>query len=779
MSAELIGALRVTLGMDSAAFEQGANRAVAKMDAVSKAGYLTGRSLRIVAETALAAGAAIAAAFTVQAVKQALDYAASIGEVASQLGVTTTELQVYRYAATQVNLTQEELEKGLAKLTLTLGKAASGAKAEASYFQTLGIAVKDAEGNIRPTGDVLLDLADRLAAIPDPAQRAAAVFAIFGRQGQKLIPLLEGGSDGLKQFAAQAEEAGAVIAEGDIARADQTADKIEALTQQLKVDFSREVAENADAILALAKALASLIGWLAKAGSAYIGFWSTVGTQAGRALKVNAAAGSPTAQGAIQLLQWMGIGGKKQGGGGAQPPAQPEGPTLDLEDLFNRGGGGGGRGGGSRRDRTGDIRDQLTDLRDDIEKAFRTDAIPESTREADELREKLDDIAETARKAGVPMGQFAGQVATLKARISELETAGLAAEARDFSREVEQLSRNVEELDSQAMEPINRRLGDITQQFDGLRDRILEEIEANAQLSASNESAQRTMQDLVRLLGQLRLAREQATASAIAQYRAEQNLLDIQAAQAGQDIQSNITDLQRARGDTGPFTSAQLEMQQAERGLAEERLNALGQLAALQAQLTKAETDNDQQEIARLNGLIGLQEQYYDLVTTTSAEQLIQATRLQTAYEDFTNGLTDALEDFVTKGEFSFNRLGDLLLSFLNDLFLKPALEGLSEGIGGLLKGGLSSLFAGGFATGGVIPRGKWGIVGENGPEPVFAADAPMRVLPTDALGGGGATFNINVNGAMSDRDARRTGNQIGAAAARTFATARKAGIAG
>lgn len=775
MSAELIGALRVTLGMDSAAFEKGADRSIAKMDAVSRAGYNTGRALRSLISTAVAAGAAIGVMFSVQAIKKALDYAAAVSDVSKQVGLTTTELQAYRYAAGQTGATSDELDAALQRLSVTIGRAGSGAKTEAHTFATLGVAIKDAEGNIRPTGDVLLDLADKLAAIPDPARRSAAVVALFGEQGKNLIPLLESGSAGLKQFAAEAEAAGFIIAEGDIAQANETADKIEQLTTQLKVDFSNEVAQNADAILSLAEALASLVGWLTKAAGAYLAFFDRLGSGAGKFVNRIAKGGKPGDFGYEVKDGLMRLLGVKPGASGKAAAGAASGvPAPDLTDLFNRPS---GRGGGrARRDRTDDFGYRLASLQDDIEDAFGKDFAPESAKRAEELREKLDDIGESARKAGVPMSQFAGVVATLKARISELETEGLAREAREFSKEVEKLASNVLALDQNAMQPINRRLADVDERFNTLRDTILKEIEANAELSLVNEDARRTMQELVNLLGQLSSARKEATASVKAQFQAEQNLADIQAAQARQGIESNIADLSRARGDQGPFTSSQLELQERERALAEERLSSLNQLASLQAQLADAEASNDQLEVARLSGIIELQQQYYDLVTETSAEQLVHATRLQAAYEDFTNGLTDALEDFVTKGEYSFERLGDLLLTFLNDLFLKPALEDISKSIGGALKG----LFAGGFATGGTIPQGQWGIVGERGPEPVFAADGPLRILPNETLGGGqGATFNVNVSGAMSDRDARRTGNQIGAAAARSYAAARKAGIAG
>lgn len=51
--------------------------------------------------------------------------------------------------------------------------------------------------------------------------------------------------------------------------------------------------------------------------------------------------------------------------------------------------------------------------------------------------------------------------------------------------------------------------------------------------------------------------------------------------------------------------------------------------------------------------------------------------------------------------------------------------------------------FAGFYAGGGRIPAGRWGIAGENGPEPI---SGPATVLPNSALGGGGTNV-INIRG--------------------------------
>jgi hypothetical protein len=63
-------------------------------------------------------------------------------------------------------------------------------------------------------------------------------------------------------------------------------------------------------------------------------------------------------------------------------------------------------------------------------------------------------------------------------------------------------------------------------------------------------------------------------------------------------------------------------------------------------------------------------------------------------------------------------------------------------GLSGFLSA-FGSAFSGGFASSGTIPRGQWGIVGERGPEPVFAGGGNLHVMPNSSMGGMAATINV------------------------------------
>ena len=129
------------------------------------------------------------AAFT----KNAIDAVGGLGELADQVGVSTNALQALSLASTQAGISGEELQRGLAALTRKIADAASGEQAAEQAFARLGIAFRNTEGQARPTEAVLVDIAEKLKDLENPAERAAVVTSMFGdRIGQERhIPQLD------------------------------------------------------------------------------------------------------------------------------------------------------------------------------------------------------------------------------------------------------------------------------------------------------------------------------------------------------------------------------------------------------------------------------------------------------------------------------------------------------------------------------------------------------------------------------------------------------------
>lgn len=128
-----------------------------------------------------------------------------------QIGVSAEEMQEIGYAANRSGADLEQVRAALAKTNLAAFQASKGNQEAADKFRTLGVSVKNADGSLKGSTQLLEEIADKIAQVEDPTKRTALAMRIFEEEGSKLIPFLEGGGQGLRDLRARARELGHVI----------------------------------------------------------------------------------------------------------------------------------------------------------------------------------------------------------------------------------------------------------------------------------------------------------------------------------------------------------------------------------------------------------------------------------------------------------------------------------------------------------------------------------------------------------------------------------------
>jgi len=142
----------------------------------------------------------------------------NIAKTADKIGVGIEALQELRFAAERTGVSQQALDQSLQNLTKRIGEAAAGVEKPKQAFQKLGISIRDAGGNIKPTEEIFNEFADRLKDIPNQSDRVAIAFKLFGNEGVSLVNTLKDGSAGLNQLRQEFKNLGGVIST-DAARA--------------------------------------------------------------------------------------------------------------------------------------------------------------------------------------------------------------------------------------------------------------------------------------------------------------------------------------------------------------------------------------------------------------------------------------------------------------------------------------------------------------------------------------------------------------------------------
>lgn len=218
MASAMIGNLAVSLTMNTAAFQAGASLAE------KRSAQMQGRFAGVTA-SAKQIGAAIGATFIADALYRtaagAFEMASSLSEAAEQAGLTVEGLQELRFAAEQTGVGGDKVEAAMKRLSKSLGELQLGEKAATKTFAAIGLSADDLRGK-RPD-EALRVIADALNKLPDASQRVAIGQQLMGRSFSDLLPLINGGSAALDQYAEKSRENGQISTE-DAAKLDELAD---------------------------------------------------------------------------------------------------------------------------------------------------------------------------------------------------------------------------------------------------------------------------------------------------------------------------------------------------------------------------------------------------------------------------------------------------------------------------------------------------------------------------------------------------------------------------
>ena len=158
------------------------------------------------------------------------DYASAAQDAALKVGGTARDIQRYGYAAKMSGSSQEELNACLGIFSKNLANAAQGKnKTLVNVFKQLGISMTDANGKMRTTTELLPDIANAMRSQATESQKAYIATQLFGRGGQSLIQMLEGGAEGLNALTAEAERMGIVVDQDGVDSAKAFGDNLDRL----------------------------------------------------------------------------------------------------------------------------------------------------------------------------------------------------------------------------------------------------------------------------------------------------------------------------------------------------------------------------------------------------------------------------------------------------------------------------------------------------------------------------------------------------------------------
>lgn len=160
--------------------------------------------------------------------EQAKQTATSLDELAKNsraLGINVESYQRLSYAMRRGGASDEQFSAALKTLTKRMDEASEGSKEALKQFKALGLNIEDIKG--KNPEEVFLKLADGIAAIEDPVERAKASTRLLGSGGMRVAEAMRVGADGLRALGKEAEKTGNVATERETELAEATVDAME------------------------------------------------------------------------------------------------------------------------------------------------------------------------------------------------------------------------------------------------------------------------------------------------------------------------------------------------------------------------------------------------------------------------------------------------------------------------------------------------------------------------------------------------------------------------
>ena len=235
----VLSSLMVTLGADTAAFQQDLGRA----SQVARTEFE--KIMDSAKNMAMAMGAAFALDAIKDGIKQAVDYADAMSDMSQRVGQSVESLTAMGYAAQFSGTSIDTYAAGVEKLSNNMVSAADGNAAALKMFSQLGVSATDNTGKLRDSKDVFLDVADAVAGIQSPAEKTAVVMDIFGKSaGPELLQMLNQGKGGIEALTTEAQAMGAVLSTETAEQAGQfndALDRAKIVSNGLFLSMAREL----------------------------------------------------------------------------------------------------------------------------------------------------------------------------------------------------------------------------------------------------------------------------------------------------------------------------------------------------------------------------------------------------------------------------------------------------------------------------------------------------------------------------------------------------------
>ena len=224
----------------------------------------------------IAAGASAAARSFVNMAQGEAESIDKTSKLSRQLGMTYGELAGLSLAGDLAGVSMETIGKAATKADVAFVKAAQGSTLAQKALAGVGLSVDELQN--KTPAERFQMMADAIAGLPTPAERARAAIGLFGKSGADLLPLFEGGAGSIRQAVEEANKFGMALTNEQGMAVENMNDAFTRAYASIQGVVQQVVAYLAPAIQSVTDTFTNLIGGI---GGANIGQFIGEGIMAG------------------------------------------------------------------------------------------------------------------------------------------------------------------------------------------------------------------------------------------------------------------------------------------------------------------------------------------------------------------------------------------------------------------------------------------------------------------------------------------------------------------
>jgi hypothetical protein len=208
---------------------------------------------RLVGAAAVVFGGAATVGGMVAWAKSTVDQIDRLDELSIKTGISAEALSRMGYAAKFSGIDMETLAGNIGKME----KQLVASQSKASIFTAMGLDARKL-ASMKPDA-AFLEVAEAIAQIPNPMDRAAAAMEVFGKSGADMLPFLTAGKAGIAELMAEADKLGVTIGTKDAIQVANLADSMDRMASAGQGAMNQIVIQAAPFVTAI---LDSVTNWL-------------------------------------------------------------------------------------------------------------------------------------------------------------------------------------------------------------------------------------------------------------------------------------------------------------------------------------------------------------------------------------------------------------------------------------------------------------------------------------------------------------------------------------